>query len=314
MLTLPKKAVVLSAIAALVLVGCSDSDSTNENSGATAGSEADIAALAGVTWTDGEDGVPELVFEGPIAVTATAGRVIADGDGDVVAAGDNITVDYVVVDGADGTPIYSSYDAGEPEPLTVNEDSLEPTLIELLVGLRVGATIIYAAFDPASELDDTVPQTIVMAVTLRSTAAVLERAEGAPVEPVEGLPAVTLADSGAPSLEPVAGDAPAELVVQLLIEGAGDPVPAGATITAHYTGWLWNGEQFDSSWERGSPLTIPLSPGAVIDGWSTGLVGHPVGSQVLLIVPPSLAYGDMETGSIPPGSTLVFVVDILAAT
>lgn len=314
MLTLSKKAAVLGAVAALVLTGCSDAAGTSENEGATAGSEADVAALASIAWAEAETGLPELVFDGPIDISATAGRVVSDGDGDVVELGDNVTVDYSVVDGLDGAFIYSTYDAGAPETLNVTESTLDPFLVDLLVGLRVGATIIYAAVDPAGGIDGGPAQTIVMALTLQSTATVLDRAEGAPVEPPADLPAVTLAESGAPSLTPAAGDAPSELVVQLLIEGEGTPVPAGATISAHYTGWLWNGEQFDSSWDRGTPLSIPLSPGAVIDGWSQGLVGHPVGSQVLLVIPPELAYGDSANGSIPGGSTLVFVVDILAAS
>ena len=51
----------------------------------------------------------------------------------------------------------------------------------------------------------------------------------------------------------------------------------------------------------------------VIDGWNQGLVGQTVGSQILLVVPPSLGYGTTAQGSIPANSTLVFVIDILAA-
>jgi FKBP-type peptidyl-prolyl cis-trans isomerase 2 len=313
MLNLSQKATVLAAVAALLLAGCSDATGTGENVGATAGTEADISALAGITWSEDDAGLPTLEFEGPIDVTATAGRVVADGEGDVVEVGDNITIDYTVVDGLDGAPVYSTYDAGVPETLTVGEGTLDPILVELIVGLRVGANLIYAAVDPAGAADGGTAQTIIMAVTVQSTTTVLGRAEGTPVEPAADLPAIALAENGAPSITPVSGEAPADLVVQLLIEGEGDPVPASSTITAHYTGWLWNGEQFDSSWERGTPLSIQLSPGSVIDGWSQGLVGHPVGSQVLLVVPPELGYGDTANGSIPAGSTMVFVVDILAA-
>jgi FKBP-type peptidyl-prolyl cis-trans isomerase len=103
------------------------------------------------------------------------------------------------------------------------------------------------------------------------------------------------------------------LVAQPLIKGDGIVVAEGQTVIVHYTGWLWDGAMFDSSWNRGSPATITLETGQLIDGWVQGLVGQTVGSQVLLIVPPELAYGDTTQGSIPAGSTLVFVVDILAA-
>ena len=52
----------------------------------------------------------------------------------------------------------------------------------------------------------------------------------------------------------------------------------------------------------------------VIPGWTQGLAGQTVGSQVLLVIPPDLGYGDQASGSIPANSTLVFVVDILAAS
>lgn len=80
-----------------------------------------------------------------------------------------------------------------------------------------------------------------------------------------------------------------------------------------YTGWLWDGTQFDSSWDGGTSLSFAFVEGGLIDGWIQGLAGQPIGSQVLLIVPPEYGYGDVDNGPIPAGSTLVFVVDILAA-
>jgi peptidylprolyl isomerase len=167
-----------------------------------------------------------------------------------------------------------------------------------------------AAEVPDTETPDTeVPDTESPAETA------VPRASGEPVTPEAGLPAVTLDDVGAPSIEPVAGDPPTGLVVQTLIKGPGEPVAEGAEITAQYAGWLWDGSPFDSSWSRGGePFTAALAQGSLIDGWVQGLAGQTVGSQVLLIIPPELAYGDQDNGTIPANSTLVFVVDILAAS
>ncbi len=107
---------------------------------------------------------------------------------------------------------------------------------------------------------------------------------------------------------------PTELVVQPLITGTGPAVESGQNVTFQYSGWLWDGTPFDSSWENGSPFTTTIGAGQVIQGWDQGLVGQPVGSQVLLVIPPALGYGDTEQGAIPAGSTLVFVVDILDAS
>ncbi len=140
-----------------------------------------------------------------------------------------------------------------------------------------------------------------------------ERASGTPVEVPATIPSVTLAPNGEPSVAYAGQAKPAELIVQPLIAGAGAPVAEGNSITVHYSGWLWDGASFDSSWGRGESISFVIARGSLIDGWVDGLVGQPVGSQVLLVVPPEKGYGNKNMGPIPPGSTLVFVVDILAA-
>ena len=141
------------------------------------------------------------------------------------------------------------------------------------------------------------------------------RAEGEAVSPVEGLPVVTLADDGSPSIEvPDGTQEPGELVAQTLIRGAGPEVATGQVVAVQYTGWLWDGTVFDSSWGGGAPLTTQIGVGSVIMGWDEGLVGQTVGSQVLLVIPSDLAYGAEGSGQIPPDATLIFVVDILEAS
>lgn len=126
-----------------------------------------------------------------------------------------------------------------------------------------------------------------------------------------GLPSVVL-DDGVPSAIITEGEPPDALAVTLLRTGDGPVTEAGQTVAVQYTGWLWDGTKFDSSWDRGSPFSFTVGAGEVIDGWDEGVVGQPVGSQVLLVIPPDKGYGDRDLGTIPPGSTLVFVVDVLA--
>jgi hypothetical protein len=96
-----------------------------------------------------------------------------------------------------------------------------------------------------------------------------------------------------------------------LVEGTGPVVPPGATIQAHYTGWLADGKKFDSSRDRGKPLTLPLS--RVIPGWQAGIPGMKVGGRRKLIIPPELGYGTRGAGRlIPPNSMLVFDVEVLS--
>ncbi|MCL2803508.1 MAG: FKBP-type peptidyl-prolyl cis-trans isomerase [Micrococcales bacterium] len=163
---------------------------------------------------------------------------------------------------------------------------------------------------------------LVFVVTLAAVAALTlaacsssEPAPSAEAKTEATLPTVAFDEAGVPSIEiPADAAPPTELVAEVLSSGTGPAVEVGQSITVHYSGWLWaDGTQFDSSWERGEPSTFPLIEGGLIDGWVKGLDGQSVGSQVLLVIPPEMGYGAGGGGGIPGDSTLVFVVDILAA-
>jgi peptidylprolyl isomerase len=126
---------------------------------------------------------------------------------------------------------------------------------------------------------------------------------------------VTGAKDSEPTIELAADFAPAtELAVADVYLGQGDPVAPGATVTVNYVGvGQQSGQIFDSSWQRGEPLTFGLD--GVIQGWSQGLVGMQPGGRRLLVIPAELAYGDAGAGAdIAPGETLVFVVDLIEQT
>jgi FKBP-type peptidyl-prolyl cis-trans isomerase len=96
--------------------------------------------------------------------------------------------------------------------------------------------------------------------------------------------------------------------------GTGAPVRNGQNVSVHYTGWLTNGQKFDSSRDRGQPFTFPLGQGRVIRGWDEGVATMQVGGKRRLIIPPQLGYGSQGAGaSIPPNSTLIFDVELLGA-
>jgi peptidylprolyl isomerase len=83
--------------------------------------------------------------------------------------------------------------------------------------------------------------------------------------------------------------------------------------TVHYTGYLPNGTKFDSSVDRGEPISFPYGQHRVIEGWDTGFEGMHVGSKRRLFVPYQLAYGDAgRPPVIPAKSELVFDVELIA--
>lgn len=96
-----------------------------------------------------------------------------------------------------------------------------------------------------------------------------------------------------------------------LKEGTGDPVAAGATVTAHYTGALAkDGTIFQSSYDAGKPASFSLKQ--VIKGWQEGVPGMKVGGERRLIIPASMAYGSQEQQGIPANSDLVFDITLVA--
>ena len=97
-----------------------------------------------------------------------------------------------------------------------------------------------------------------------------------------------------------------------LVEGTGPSPRQGQTAVVHYTGTLTNGTKFDSSVDRGQPLSFPLGAGRVIKGWDEGVATMKVGGKRRLIIPPELGYGPMGSPpNIPGNATLLFDVELL---
>jgi peptidylprolyl isomerase len=303
---------------ALVLSGCA---SGNDGGASPSPSDAaatdiptpsaeDIAALEAVKVTGDVGAEPTVEFATPFTVSAATARSLDEGDGDPIAKGQQISMQSAAFLGTDGSKAMSTWDANSPEQLVL-DDNLYPQLLDVLVGKKVGTRFLFAApMNDGSGTLVTVAE-VVGTKDVPDPADVPTRAEGEAVTPADGLPVVTLDDTGKPSIAvPEGYTAPTELVVQPLIKGTGPEVTADQTIIANYTGWKLDGTQFDSSWDRGTPATFPLN--GVVAGWTQGLTGQTVGSQVLLVIPPSLGYGASE-GHELQNETLVFVVDILAA-
>jgi len=103
---------------------------------------------------------------------------------------------------------------------------------------------------------------------------------------------------------------PSGLQYKILTEGAGPKPTTTDTVTCNYRGTLVNGNEFDSSYKRGQAASFPVT--GVIKGWTEALQLMPVGSKWQLYIPSEMAYGDPGRPGIPPGSTLIFEVELLS--
>ena len=103
-----------------------------------------------------------------------------------------------------------------------------------------------------------------------------------------------------------------ELKITNNIEGVGLEITNHSKIKVHYMGKLEDGTKFDSSYDRGEPLSFQIGMRQVIEGWELGLMGMKVGGKRTLIIPPNLAYGEQGAGDlIPSNATLIFDVEII---
>ncbi|WP_034222859.1 FKBP-type peptidyl-prolyl cis-trans isomerase [Actinotalea ferrariae] len=259
--------------------------------------------VTGVVTVQGEAGSPpDLVYEEPLVVTEASVEVLAEGDGPELVDGEPVLVDYYAEDGSDGTVVGETY-SSEPKPYLLSAEALGVAIHDALRGRTVGSRILHLVPPEGDRGGPTVAVYDILPT----------RAWGEPVEVRDGLPAVTLADDGEPEVTVPETAPPEDLVVQPLLRGSGPQVQPGQVIIVQYKGVAWSdGTVFDSSWESGElPTPFPIGVDSVLPGWDLGLVEQTVGSQVLLVVPPSLGFGAGDTEL--ADETLVFVVDILAA-
>lgn len=334
----PKHRLIGLAVAPLFLLAACGSDDNdgggNDTAEQTAETGDDAAATSiapngtadDVELTEADvDGttVPALELATvPLSVGETSVQEIESGEGEGATAEQDVHLRYMAVNGTTGEEILSTFPTDETVTMSLANENLLPGFLNTLEGAAVGDAFIVAMSpeDGFGEMGN--PQlginptdTVVFYVEVDEITTPLTQAEGAEVEPVEGLPTVE-ADGESPAeiTIPEGEDPPEELVVQPLIEGEGAEIEANQVVRMQYTGVQWSdGEQFDTSLQEGrGAFETVLGAGQVIQGWDEGLIGQTVGSRVLLVIPPEQGYGASE-GHELQDETLVFVVDILAA-
>jgi peptidylprolyl isomerase len=310
-------ALFIPLIAAAALAGCGSSSSP-ASSAATASPNANVA----VSGSFGQ--APAVTIPAKDAGTNLAVKTEIQGTGPALGKTDAFVGNYVVYiwSGATHKLALSTYKAA-PQVLS---GTLLPGLETALRGKKMGSRVL-AVLPPKyaygstgnSQVGVTAKDTLVFIVDMlkdfpaKAAASGTHESNGG-----SGLPTVTATAGSAPSVKIPATRPPTKLVVKTLIKGTGAPIAKGQEVVTQYVGVLWRtGKTFDSSWTRGAPFGFQLdaTPAQIIPGWDKGLVGVPVGSRVLLVIPPADGYGKSGNSSagIKGTDTLVFVVDIVGA-
>lgn len=308
-------AALIAPIAVIVAVAGCGSSASNSTTSANAG-----VAISGPAGKS-----PAVKIPASKASTDLVTKTLATGSGPVLAPTDSILANFAVYiwRGKTHKLLFSSYKTmPEVLPVTIGLTGLQ----KALSGERVGSRVL-AVLPPKygygqqgnSQLGVLPTDTLVWVIdVLRSFSPGLT-ATGQRITDGGGtLPKVSQSTGTSPQIAIPKTAPPTKLVVKTLIKGAGAPVKAGQAIVVRYVGSIWRtGKVFNNNWPS---LTSPSTPpnlfvlGQLIPAWNTGLVGVPVGSRVMLVVPPAEGYG--KTGQSSAGikgtDTLVFVIDILA--
>ncbi len=307
-------AAALSAVAAtaLLLSGCAGAGSPSASPSPSASSSCLLNAKPGKTSDavkiagEGKD-LKVTVPSGTGLDSATAAErtVVKKGEGKDVMSGDLVSVQYRIVNAADGTVLDSSSRGADDQLPVLLDPSQQSLFVVALECQPLGSAVVLAL--PGKLLSQGQQSIIVYAQSKKKLPTV---ATGTDVAPVEGMPMVKLAKDGAPDITIPKGDPPTETKIAVLKQGDGPVVASGDYVIVQYRGVTWaDGKEFDSSWKRGAPTQFQTT--GVVPGFKKALEGQKVGSQVLAVIPPADGYGAQANGSIPANSTLVFVVDIL---
>jgi peptidylprolyl isomerase len=298
---------LLALVLGLSLAACGKDDGSEK----TGGKGLDSVQISGDFGK-----TPQVKWGGQLDVTSTTSKVISEGDGAEVQAGDKVDVQIWIGNGYSQEESYSSFDA-QPQALTVDSKSLSKVFIEGLQGHTIGSRVAVAAPASAAFGSQGNPQ---LGIGNKDSVVIILDIIGEHVDPKPK----DVAASKLPSLvekkgEPVGFDfshvdkpaADGDLLRTVLKEGDGPVVTTDMTITADYLGEVYGAKKpFDESYSK-KPAAFPLTQ--VVQGWTYGLSGLKVGSRVLLQIPPDLGYGDQGQSGIPAGSTLYFVIDIRKA-
>lgn len=304
-----RRTVLTTALAAASAIGLAACGGESDSKGGGASDGSDGATLSSVTISEDLGAEPTATFTPPLSITKPEAKLVVPGKGEKITAGDVLLLHSSYVDASTGDVLDSWWQGAPPRMLPVAEDKIGKDAFSFLTTATVGSRFAMTGWqnDQSGQ-----PRALLQIADVDHRVFPL-RAEGAKRQPADGVPVVELDKSGKPTLKKKPeGKPPTTTQRTILINGTKPPTTAGSYLIMQYSGWTWDdGKQFDSSWDRGEPFGFVQGAQQVIQGWDENLVGIPVGSQVMLVIPPKEAYGEDAQAHELGGKTLIFVIDVL---
>lgn len=303
------------SLALVALTGCSAAPAFDGEACDRAASTSGIEDLATITGDVGAQ--PEVELFTPIGAEESAFGDVVVGEGlTLTSPTQSAVIEFSLFSGKTGEKIAgTAYDEEQAQLVSIDYwaqrvPAFGASLECVTAGSRVLSVISPEDFGAQNlsgfGLEEDEPVVAIFDVTK----AFPSKADGEPqYNDAAGMPTVVRAPDGRPGIIVPDSAAPTDLEVQTLLKGDGEKIADGDKVLVNYTGVTWDEKTvFDSSWDR-TPATFDLA--SLIPGFTQGLVGQTVGSQVLIVIPPELGYGEAGSGAVPANATLVFVVDIL---
>lgn len=332
----PPRRILLASAAvavglALALTGCTGSSSgsgkPSASSTPTAIPTVSAACVANGSASDSVkvsgdfNATPNVSFDAPLKVSSTERTVVIPGTGEKAQPGTIVNASFTLYNGTTGKTVTSTgYGAGRTTAITVDASKYITGLVKTLNCARVGERVVGVvppsegfSSSQASGLGLTTKQVIVIVADV--VGLVPTKASGDVLTPPAGVPTVTRAPNGTPTLKvPTGYKPPATTQIVTLIKGTGAVVGPADTVTIQYQGTnLATGKIFDQTWGD-APTSAAVN--GFIPGFTNAMVGQTVGSQVLVIIAPADGYGPQggqSSAGIGKDDTIVFVIDILDA-
>jgi len=272
-----------------------------------------------VTATGGFNEKPTVSFPVPLYTKKTERTVLIPGDGAVLQPGDSATVEATILNGTTGGVLQQTgYDTSDGNLVTIGPSALA-ALTEGLKCARVGSRIAVVASPQDStggqgnpNLGMAASDSLVLVMDIKR--GFPAQADGVPQITPPEIPSIVLAPNGQPGIVlPPGSSAPEKLEIAVEKQGNGAVVKADDYVVLKYTGMTWDDKSvFDSTWQDGTAKIVQMKKSdTVVEGFVKGVVGQKVGSQVVIVAPPSAAFGDEGGNGVGAGQTVVYVVDIL---